>query len=294
MLGDLTTEKRNARTENLDAMSTEEFCHAMNDEDQRVADAVKEAIPNIAAAIDSAAAAIKSGGRLIYAGAGTSGRIGAMDAAECVPTFSVAPDVVIAIIAGGGNALRKAIEGAEDSRDLAIEDLKAINLCNADVVVCLAASGRTPYVVAALDYAAEVGAMPIAVSCNKNSEISKHAKIAIEVDVGPEVLSGSTRLKAGTAQKLILNMISTGAMTKCGKVYKNLMIDMAMTNEKLRDRGHRIVMEATGAKMEVAAEALSKSGNNIKAAIVMLLADCSLNEALDRLANADGFVRGAL
>ena len=329
MLGDLSTERRNDQTENLDCMSTEEFCLVMNDEDHKVAAAVKEAIPYIAAAIDAAAAAIRSGGRLVYVGAGTSGRIGVMDAAECVPTFSVAPDVVMAIMAGGGGALNKAVEGAEDSLELAAVDLKAISLCGSDVVVGLAASGRTPYVVAALDYAAGVGALPIAVACNKNSEIAKHAKIVIEVDAGPEVLSGSTRLKAGTAQKMILNMISTGAMVKCGKVYKNLMIDMAMTNDKLRDRGNRIVMAATGASAEEAGKALrgaekvmsdigkamrgaGKSirdvgnvlsednkficsiGSSIKVAIVMLLANCGPDEAVDRLAQTDGFVRKAI
>jgi len=294
MLGNLSTERRNPLTEELDSLQTEEFCRVMNDEDHKVAEAVRQALPEIAKAIDAAAAALKIGGRLIYAGAGTSGRLGFIDAAECVPTFGVTPDVVVAVMAGGGNAFRSAVEGVEDSRELGVEDMKAVNLSNRDVVVGIAASGRTPYVIAALEYAAEVGAFPVAISCNKNSEMAKYAKVAIEVDAGPEVLSGSTRLKAGTAQKLILNMISTGAMVRIGKVYKNLMVEVAMTNEKLKDRGCRIVMVATGVEYEEARKYLDESGGSVKTAVVMILAGCSAAEALERLKNADGFVRNAI
>jgi len=266
----------------------------MNEEDHKVAEAVKEALPAIAETIDAATAAIKSGGRLVYAGAGTSGRLGVIDAAECVPTFGVSPDVVMAIMAGGGRAMEQAVEGAEDSYEMAITDLKNINLSNHDVVVGIAASGRTPYVISALDYATEVGAFPVSISCNKNAIISNHAKVAIEVDAGPEVLSGSTRLKSGTAQKLILNMISTGTMVKCGKVYKNLMVDVLITNEKLRDRGCRIVTESTGVSHEEASKYLDEAGGKVKTAIVMILAACSLNEAQKRLDEAGGFVRKAV
>jgi N-acetylmuramic acid 6-phosphate etherase len=290
----LSTEKRNANTENLDSMTTEEFCIVMNREDHTVAEAVREALPMIVQTIDAAVLSIKAGGRLIYAGAGTSGRMGVMDAAECVPTFGVSPELVVALMAGGGGALNRAIEGAEDSRELALEDLQRIQLCEKDILVGIAASGRTPYVIAALDYAAEIGALPVALSCNKNSEISKHAKIAIEVDAGPEVLSGSTRLKAGTAQKLILNMISTGTMIQCGKVYKNLMVDVMMTNEKLKERGLRIVMQATGADTETAIACLKASGDRVKIAIVMILAQCDAAEAVRRLDEADGFINKAI
>jgi N-acetylmuramic acid 6-phosphate etherase len=294
MLGNLTTERRNARTENLDDMTTEEFCRVMNEEDSLVAIAVKEALPSIAAAIDAAVAAITNSGRLIYVGAGTSGRIGVMDAAECVPTFSVSPETVTAVMAGGGGALNKAVEGAEDSLGLAVEDLKKLNVCKNDIIIGIAASGRTPYVISALDYAAKVGAATVAVSCNKNSEIAKHAHISVEVDVGPEVLSGSTRLKAGTAQKLILNMISTGTMVQCGKVYKNLMVDVSMTNEKLRDRGRRIASEATGLGVEETEKYINEANGKVKTAIVMILAKCDAKEAEERLATSGGFIRKAI
>ena len=294
MLENLSTEKRNKRTENLDCMTTEEFCHIMNEEDHKVAEAVKEALPQIAKAIDAIVAAVKLGGRLIYAGAGTSGRLGVIDAAECVPTFGVSSNLVVAIIAGGSDALIRSKEGAEDSKELAIEDMKKIALTSNDVVFGLAASGRTPYVISALDYAAEVGALPIALSCNKNTAMSNHAKIAIEIDAGPEVHSGSTRLKAGTVQKLVLNMVSTGVMVQYGKVYKNLMVDMTMTNEKLKNRGQRIVMEATGVSADEAAAMLERSGGKVKIAIVMILAGCGLDEAAERLLKADGFVRRAI
>jgi len=294
MIGNLTTERRNVRSENIDSMTAEEFCRVMNEEDHRVADAVKEALPGIARAIDAVAAALQSGGRLIYAGAGTSGRLGVMDAVECVPTFGVSPDLVLAIMAGGGGAFTKVAEGAEDSRDLAVEDLKNINLNEHDAVVGIAASGRTPYVIAALDCASDAGALPISISCNKNAEMSKHSKIAIEVDAGPEILTGSTRLKAGTAQKMILNMLSTGVMVQLGKVYKNLMVDVIMTNEKLRDRGCRIVAEAAGVSVEEAGKRLREADGKVKTAVVMILAACGAEEAEERLRKAGGFVGKAV
>lgn len=286
----LKTESRNPRTLNLDSMSTLELISIMNEEDQKVLDTVKTALPQIEKAIQLVIRAFGNNGRLIYMGAGTSGRLGILDAVECVPTFSTS-DEVIGIIAGGEKAFVRAVEGAEDSEELAAKDLDGINISEKDVVVAIAASGRTPYAVGALKYAGSFNAKCIGISCNKGAKLSEYAHVAIEVDAGPEVLTGSTRLKAGTCQKIILNMISTASMVGIGKVYGNLMVDMKATNLKLVERAKRIVMESTGCSYETAAAALEMTGFNSKTAIVMLLTGVSQEEALRRIAENNGFIR---
>lgn len=294
MLENLTTETRNEKTMNLDEMSIEEFLTVMNEEDAKVAAAVRNEIPNISKAVEQIVTAFKSGGRLIYMGAGTSGRIGLLDAVECPPTFGTSPEEVVGLIAGGEKAFIKAVEGAEDSEELAIEDLKKIKLSNNDIVVGIAASGRTPYVIGGLKYAKEIGASTVAVSCNKGSKIGQEAEIAIEVVNGPEVLTGSTRLKAGTSQKLVCNMLSTASMVGIGKVYGNLMVDVQSTNEKLVERSKRIVMEATSCTYEIAEEYLTKSNQSPKVAIVMILTGFSYEQAIEQLKKSEGFVRKAI
>lgn len=293
-LNTMTTETRNPKTLELDSMSTQDILKVMNEEDQQVALAVREQLPQIEKAIDKIATSLRKGGRLIYAGAGTSGRIGLLDAVECPPTFGTDPEQVVGLIAGGEKAFIKAVEGAEDSRELGVNDLKAINLTSDDTVVGIAASGRTPYVIAALEYANEIGASTVAVACNQNSAVGKAAQIAIEVVPGPEVLTGSTRLKSGTAQKLVANMLSTVSMIKVGKVYKNLMVDVQQTNEKLIVRAQNIVMEATGCDRETAKAHLEIAEGHAKLAITMILLNCDKTEALDRLAKAEGHVRKAI
>lgn len=293
-LAGLTTETRNPRTLELDTMGVVEFLEVMNDEDAKVAGAVRAAIPQIAAAVELIAEAFRNGGRLIYLGAGTSGRLGVLDAVECPPTFGTKPEQVVGLIAGGERAFVKAVEGAEDSQSLAREELAALELSPVDAVVGIAASGRTPYVIGGLDYAREIGCPTISVACNPSSEVSKHADVAIEVDNGPEVLTGSTRLKSGTSQKLILNMLSTASMVQVGKVFGNLMVDVMPTNEKLVERTKRIIATATGCDAETAAKAYVDSGGHAKTAIVMILADVPAEEARERLAAADGFVRRAI
>ncbi|PGS54444.1 N-acetylmuramic acid 6-phosphate etherase [Bacillus sp. AFS041924] len=294
MLENLTTETRNEKTMNLDEMSITEFLTVMNEEDAKVAAAVRNEIPNISKAVEKIVTAFKSGGRLIYIGAGTSGRIGLLDAVECPPTFGTSPEEVVGLIAGGEKAFIKAVEGAEDSEELAVEDLKEIKLSNNDIVVGIAASGRTPYVIGGLKYAKEIGASTVAVSCNKGSKIGQEAEIAIEVVNGPEVLTGSTRLKAGTSQKLICNMLSTASMVGIGKVYGNLMVDVQSTNEKLVERSKRIVMEATSCTYEVAEEFLTKSNQSPKVAIVMILTGFSYEQAIEQLKKSEGFIRKAI
>ena len=293
MLENLMTEKRNPKTQNLDQMTPGEFLRIMNEEDGKVAEAVKETLPDVEEAVKTIIKNLKNGGRLIYMGAGTSGRLGVLDAVECSPTFGTT-DEVQGIIAGGESAFIKAIEGAEDSKELAEKELKELNIRNNDIIVGIAASGRTPYVIGGLEYAHGIGAATVAVSCNKNAEISKYADVAIEVDCGPEVLTGSTRLKAGSAQKMILNMISTASMVGVGKVYGNLMVDVRATNEKLVERAKRIVMEATGASYEEAEKTLVSAKWHVKTAIVMILAGCGYEEAVQRLEKADDFVREAI
>lgn len=268
-LDSLDTEKRNINTMNLDELSTVEIIEKINQEDKKIADCVEPAIPKIGEAVDFAVESIKRGGRLIYIGAGTSGRLGILDASECPPTYGVPFDMVTGIMAGGDKAMRKAIEGAEDSKELAVNDLKKLEFSKKDTLVGLAASGRTPYVIGGLEYAKSLGAKTVAVSCVRGAKISKLCDVPIEVVVGAEVVTGSTRMKAGTAQKMVLNMISTTTMVKIGKVYQNLMVDVAATNEKLRVRALNIVSEATGTDKEIAKKLLEDSGYDVKAAIVM-------------------------
>ena len=285
-LKNMSTETRNQNTMNLDIMSPLEVVTVMNQEDAKVPAAITPALPNIAQCVTWAIESIEAGGRIIYMGAGTSGRLGVLDAVECPPTFGVAPEVVVGLIAGGEKAFVKAVEGAEDSRELGRQDLIDINLEKRDIVIGIAASGRTPYVLGGLAYAQEVGCHTVGISCNPGSAVGAAAELAIEVVPGPECLTGSTRLKSGTCQKLILNMISTATMVGCGKAYQNLMVDVMQTNEKLVVRAQNIVMEATGCEREVAAEKIAIAGGNAKTAITMILADCGLEEAKGRLAKA--------
>lgn len=287
----LTTERQNPQTLHLDELSIREACRLMNEEDAQVAKAVGEELPSIEKVIEKVIEAFRKGGRLIYIGAGTSGRLGVLDAAECVPTFGVEPTMVVGLIAGGQKAMLTAVEGAEDSLDLAEEELRQIQLTKNDVVIGIAASGRTPYVIGGLRYAQDVGAVTCSLSCNKEALISKEAQLAIEVDCGPEFLTGSTRLKAGTAQKLILNMISTISMIGIGKVYGNLMVDVQPTNQKLVERAKRIIMSATEVSYEIAEEFYERADHNVKVAIVMILTGSSRKKALEKLQTADGFIR---
>ena len=293
-LKNMSTETRNQNTMNLDIMTPLEVVTVMNQEDAKVPEAIKPALPNIAQCVTWAISSIEAGGRIIYMGAGTSGRLGVLDAVECPPTFGVAPEVVVGLIAGGEKAFVKAVEGAEDSRELGRQDLVDINLEARDIVIGIAASGRTPYVLGGLAYAKEVGCHTVGISCNPGSAVGAAAELAIEVVPGPECLTGSTRLKSGTCQKLILNMISTATMVGCGKAYQNLMVDVMQTNEKLVVRAQNIVMEATGCDRETAAEKIAIAGGTAKTAITMILADCGLEEAKARLEKAKGHVREAI
>lgn len=290
-LRDLTTETRNEETMNLDELSTAEILKIMNSEDQKVAQRVGKVLPDITQAVEQIILSFNKKGRLFYIGAGTSGRLGVLDAAECVPTFGINPKMVQGLIAGGMKAMTIAVEGAEDSLELGARDLQSQNLTNKDIVVGIAASGRTPYVIGGLDYAKKVGAATISLACNDHAKISKHADINIEIAVGPEVLTGSTRLKSGTAQKLVLNMLSTASMVGIGKVYKNLMVDVKPTNAKLVERSKHIIMEATDVSYTVANDMFEKAGKDVKLAIVMILTNVDLNEAKKRLQVAKGFVR---
>ncbi len=290
----MTTERRNPRTMQLDTMSELEIVTAMNDEDARVPLAIAKKLPEIAQAARWAVEAFEQGGRLFYMGAGTSGRLGVLDAAECPPTFGVDPGMVVGLIAGGEKAFIKAVEGAEDSRELGRQDLESHHLTQKDFVIGIAASGRTPYVLGGLAYAKETGCRTAAIACNPGSAIGKAADLAIEVEVGPEVLTGSTRLKSGTAQKLILNMISTASMVRTGKAYQNLMVDVMQTNEKLHTRAENIVMDATGVERAEARRAIDAAGGSVKCAITMLLANCTAQEAKRRLEAAGGHVRTAI
>lgn len=290
----LMTEQRNPITENIDQLSTVEMLQLINDEDKIVAYAVEKELPNIALAVDKVVEALQQGGRLVYIGAGTSGRLGVLDASECPPTFGVDDNVVVGLIAGGDLALRNAIEGAEDDEEEAVRQLRNIDLSVSDVLIGIAASGRTPYVVGGLKYANELGATTMAISCSPNSVIGDIAKIAITPVVGPEAISGSTRLKAGTAQKMVLNMITTGAMIKIGKVYGNLMVDVKASNMKLLERAKRIVAQATGLSIEQAKGFLEQANYNPKLAIVMIKKACTLEEAKMRLEKAHGVIRKVL
>ena len=293
-LGQLNTEAIDSRFSKIDTLSTVDLLKLFNDSDKSVAEEVAKVLPKVAEAITEITRRMESGGRLIYIGAGTSGRLGVLDASECIPTFSLQDGLVIGLIAGGDTALRTGIEGAEDVLEGSIEDLKKLSFSKKDSLVGIAASGRTPYVVGALQYAKEVGAGSIALSCNLNSELSKYADIAIEVDTGAEILAGSTRLKAGTAQKLVLNMISTVSMINLGKTYGNLMVDLQVSNIKLRDRAIRIIQAATSCDVERAQDALRESKDQVKVAIVMILLDSSAEKALELLKASGSRVRTAL
>lgn len=287
----LATEQRNVNTMALDRLSPIEFVTVMNQEDQKVAIAIEKEKESIADLITACIPLFKNGGRLIYMGAGTSGRLGVLDAAECVPTFGTTPEQVIGLIAGGEKAMIKAVEGAEDDEQLGKDDLIHLNITDKDIVIGIAASGRTPYVIGGLKYANEVGAITGAISCNTGSDIGKIARHGIDVAVGPEILTGSTRLKSGTAQKLILNMISTGIMVGIGKVYQNLMIDVQPTNEKLVERSIGIISEVTAVDRDMAMELFEESGHQVKVAIVMGLHNFDKDSALEYLKNNDGFIR---
>jgi N-acetylmuramic acid 6-phosphate etherase len=290
----LTTESRNPNTLDIDKISTLEMVKKINNEDKKVAEAVEKELPNIAEAIDGISERMSKGGRLIYIGAGTSGRLGILDASECPPTYGVSEELVQGIIAGGKEAIFRAIEGAEDSKELAVEDLKARNLNENDTVVGLAASGRTPYVIGGLNYANEIGALTVSITCNKDSEVSKCAKISISPVAGAEVVTGSTRLKAGTAQKLVLNMLSTGVMIKQGKVYGNLMVDVKSSNEKLVERAKKIVCEATDVEREVAEKVLTETNYDVKLSILMILSGQSKDKAKEALDLNNGYIAKAL
>ena len=290
----LGTEQRNQRAKDLDKKSARAIAAIINREDAAVPRAVKKAVPQIAKAIDAVTKAIGSGGRLIYVGAGTSGRLAALDASECPPTFNVSPETVQYVMAGGDRALGAAAEFNEDSRDQGVTDIAAKNPGPNDVVIGIAASGRTPYTIAAVEYARERGAKTAAVVCNRKSPLGKAAEIEIVAEVGPEVISGSTRMKAGTAQKLILNMITTGAFTRLGYVYGNLMVNVSLKNEKLVERGIGILMEAAKADRKAAEGALAAAENDVSTALVMLKAGVSVEEARRRLQNANRNVRQAI
>lgn len=293
-LEQLVSEGRNPNTMQLDSMNIFDVLTTVNKEDATVPQAVSKAIPQIEKAVEFAIESFKQDGRLIYIGAGTSGRLGILDAVECRPTFSVPDDMVVGLIAGGEKALMHAVEGAEDSPSLAMEDLKNIQLTQKDTVIGIAASGRTPYVIGAIDYANEIGCNTASIVCNPHSILLKTANTGICVEVGPECLTGSTRMKSGTAQKLVLNMISTTAMIKMGKVYENLMVDVNATNEKLKARAIRIVMQATQCNESVAQTALTQANNKAKLAILMILTGLDVEQAQQLLLKQNGHLREAL
>jgi len=294
VLEKLTTETRNQRTMQLDKMSTMDILTVMNQEDEQVLKAINGQLSNIEQTVEFVVDSFNNNGRLIYVGAGTSGRLGVLDAVECVPTFGTPPEMVQGIIAGGMKALYEAVEGAEDDRELGKQDLKDIELSERDTVVGIAASGRTPYVIGALDYANSINATTVSISCNHHAEMSKHAKVAIELLTGAEVLTGSTRLKSGTAQKMVLNMISTASMVGIGKVYENFMVDLKPTNEKLEERSKRNIMAVTGVDYETASTYFIQSNKQVKVAIVMILLNCRYEEAVNRISDSGGFIRKAL
>ena len=293
-LENLVSENRNPSSMDIDLLPTIDVLQRINGEDQTVATAVQRVIPQIAEAVDETVKAFNKGARLIYIGAGTSGRLGVLDASECPPTFSVPEDMVIGLIAGGDHALRHAVEGAEDDLEQGKLDLQSVNVTVDDVVVGIAVSGRTPYVIGALTYAKSLGAKTVALSCNPDSVIAAIADIAISPVVGPEILTGSTRLKSGTAQKLVLNMLTTASMIRIGKSYQNLMVDLNASNQKLVARAARIVMQATGCDLEEAKHVLDQTGNDVKLAILIVLTGMDVETARTALAKAGGFLRAAI
>ncbi|WP_371653404.1 MULTISPECIES: N-acetylmuramic acid 6-phosphate etherase [unclassified Streptomyces] len=293
-LAALTTEAFRPELADIDRLPTAEIARIMNGEDATVPAAVAAQLPRIAAAIDATAERMARGGRLVYAGAGTAGRLGVLDASECPPTFNTDPSQVVGLIAGGPAAIATSVEGAEDSKELAAGDLDGLGLTALDTVVGVSASGRTPYAVGAVEHARVRGALTIGLACNAGSALAAAAEHGIEVVVGPELLTGSTRLKSGTAQKLVLNMISTITMIRLGKTYGNLMVDVRASNEKLRARSRRIVSLATGAGEKDIESALAAADGEVKTAILMLLADVDAATATRRLERADGHLRTAL
>lgn len=290
----LTTEEFNPKSTRLDEMSTNEILNTMNEEDQTIALAVKQVIPHIERTVEQVVRAFENGGRLIYIGAGTSGRIGVLDAVECPPTFSTSPELVQAMLAGGEGAMFNAVEGAEDDESLGASDLQKLNINANDVIIGIAASGRTPYVKGALMFANSLGATTVSLASNKHSTISSYADIKIEVITGPEVLTGSTRLRAATAHKMVLNMISTTAMIKTGKVYKNFMVDLKASNFKLRERAKKMVCSITDVPYEQAEVVLDETGYDVKLAIVMILTNVNKVEAVKLIVSSGGFVREAV
>ncbi|SFG62958.1 N-acetylmuramic acid 6-phosphate etherase [Palleronia marisminoris] len=293
-LRNLVSEGRNPRTTEIDRLPAADIVALMNSEDARVAEAVRTELPAIARAVDRIVAAFENCGRLIYVGAGTSGRLGVLDASECVPTFSVPPGMVVGLIAGGDHALRLSVEDAEDDAEQGAEDLAALDSTDRDVIVGIAVSGKTPYVIGALDHARRIGAGTVALSCNPGSIIAKLADIAISPVVGAEVLTGSTRLKSGTAQKMVLNMLSTASMIRIGKTYGNLMVDLSVSNRKLAERAVDIVMEVTGCPEDEARALLGASGGNVKLAILMQMSSLDIGAARAVLETEDGVLRRAI
>ena len=293
-LGTLETEQRNSRTMEIDTLSTLEMVRLINREDQAVIDAIERATPQIAAAIDAIVLRLQKGGRLIYVGAGTSGRLGVLDASECLPTFGVGEESVLALIAGGDRALRHPVEAAEDQEEAAIADLAAVALSGNDILCAIASSGRTPYALSALQYAKHLGAATISPASVSESKIGKIADYPIEVIVGAEVITGSTRMKAGSAQKMVLNMLSTGTMVKLGKVYQNLMVDLRATNQKLIERARQMVVMATDIDYDKASQLLEAADYHVKSAIVMALLAVDYQRATQLLATHKGVIRAVL
>ncbi|MEH6987005.1 N-acetylmuramic acid 6-phosphate etherase [Cytobacillus firmus] len=289
----LNTEQRNPKTMEIDLMTTEEIITIINQEDTIVPNAIAREIPHIVKVVDEITESFKKGGRLIYVGAGTSGRLGIIDASECPPTYGTEPEMVVGIIAGGKEAMTEAVEGAEDDSEQGRQDVADIQLSDKDVLVGIAASGRTPYTIGALQYGNEVGAVTVSVACTKDSEMGKISKYTIAPITGPEVVTGSTRMKAGTAQKLVLNMLTTASMIKLGKVYGNLMVDVQMTNEKLFKRAENIVKMATGASDEEARAALKEQNYHTKAAILQILTGLKGDAAAELLKKHNGYLREA-
>lgn len=292
----LPTEQRNEATITIDEVSTIEMVRMINNEDKKVAACVENHLEKIAAAIDAVAEKFAAGGRIVYCGAGTSGRMGFMDSAECPPTYGVSKDRVVSLMAGGINAISQAKEDAEDHPELGVEDLKGIGFTKADVLVGLAASGRTPYVTGAMEYARELGAVTVSVTCNESRDcpVNSLADYPIGIYAGPEAITGSTRMKAGTVQKLVLNMLSTGVMVKTGKVYSNLMVNMRLSNQKLVQRARKIVAEITGADEAEIERLLTQTGGNMPLTIFMLFTGCPEDEARERLARENGHIKNAL
>lgn len=294
MLEHLTTEARNPASTKIDTLTAIEIVRLMNEEDATIADAVSKVASEIAQSIDLIVRQLQAGGRLIYMGAGTSGRLGVLDASECPPTFSTNPEMVVGLIAGGYDALTRAVEGAEDHPDLGEKDLEGIGFSSRDILVGIATSGRTPYVIGGLRYAKQMGAPTIGFCCNSSSQLQDYCRIMITPIVGAEVISGSTRMKAGTATKMVLNMLTTGAMVRLGKTFGNLMVDLKATNHKLMDRSARIVSELTGLENSESRDLLGRCDNEVKTAIVANLLSIDAQAAREKLQRTDGHLRNAL